>query len=145
MPRGRKRETQSGADAQTVKSVPGQRYGEGKEQQELLSAMPAPDLAADNSRTLGAAPMPQGSPVLPGAPPDAGMVQQFLQENKPGLLGGTQQPNTPVTDGLSTGAGRGPEAIRAQAVTPIARMMQQLSADTGNQKWARLAERAGLR
>ena len=146
MPRGKKRETQSGADAQTVKSVPGQRYGEGKAQQELLQAMPAPNLAAEGVPGAGAPPMaPAGAPVMPRPQADPAMIQEFLGSNKPSLLSGTQQPNTPVTDGLSSGPGRGPEAIRAQAVTPIARYMQQLSRDTGNQKWARLAERAGIR
>tara|TARA_R110000868_G_scaffold172746_4_gene408744 strand:+ start:4844 stop:5281 length:438 start_codon:yes stop_codon:yes gene_type:complete len=145
MPRGKKRETQSGADAQTVKSVPGQRYGEGKEQQELLRAMPAPNLADAPMPGASAQPMPPGVPVMPSAPVDPAAVQTFLGENNPSLLSGTQQPRTPVTDGLSSGPGRGPEAIRAQAVTPIARYMQQLSADTGNKKWARLAERAGIR
>lgn len=143
MPRGKKRETQSGVDAQTVKSVPGQRYGEGKAQQELLQAMPAPDLANSNAVKMGSA-MP-AAPVLPGPQADPAMVQEFLGSHKPNLLSGTQQPNTPVTDGLPTGPGRGQEAIRAQAITPVARMMQQLSEETGNMKWARLAERAGLR
>lgn len=141
MPRGKKRETIAGEDAQTVKSVPGQRYGEGKAQQELLQAMPAPDFSGGPPiPTQQQAPM--GMPVQPG---DPAQVQEFLAGHKPSLLSGTQRPDVPVTDGLAFGPGRGPEAIRAQAVTPVARMMRQLSADTGNQKWARLAERAGIR
>lgn len=148
MPRGKKRTTQSGADAQSVRSIPGQRYGEGVEQQQLQQAMPAPDLAAQGVPTGGGpAPMPQGQPVAPPAPAaDPAMLQQFLAENKPQLFSGTQMPDTPVTDGLTGGPGRGPEAlVQARSTTPIARYLSNLAADTGNKKWQHLAERAGLK
>ena len=149
MPRGKKRTTQSGADAQSVKSVPGQRYGEGVEQQQLQRNMPAPDLASEGVPTGGPPPEMMetvGPPVMPSAPPDPAQVEQFLGANKPQLLSGTQMPQVPVTDGLSGGPGRGPEAlVQARAVTPIARYLQNLARDTGNKKWAYLAERAGLK
>jgi len=144
MPRGKKRVTQSGADAQTVKSVPGQRYGEGPSQQALMSAMPAPNLAAEGIPTAPAA--PQGVPVLPPRQADPAQISGFLGENKPALLSGTQRPDVPVTDGLAGGPGRGPEAlVQARTTTPIARYLQNLAQDTGNKKWQHLAERAGLR
>jgi hypothetical protein len=34
-------------------------------------------------------------------------------EDSPGLLDPSNRPNEPVTDGLTTGAGRGPEAFNA--------------------------------
>lgn len=146
MPRGKKRTTQSGADAQNIKSVPGQRYGEGVEQQALQRDMPAPNLAADNAPKAAPAPVAPSRPVRPTPRADPASVQQFLGSHKPALLSGTQMPQTPVTDGLPGGPGRGPEAlIQARATTPIARYMETLSAETGNPKWKHLAERAGLR
>ena len=42
----RKRKTLSGDAAQEIKSVPGQRYGEGVAQQQMQQAMPAPQKVA---------------------------------------------------------------------------------------------------
>lgn len=146
MPRGKKRETLSGADAQNIKSVPGQRYGEGVEQQAMQRAMPAPNTAGEPIATGTPAPQAPNVPVMPSRAPDPAQVQQFLGQNKPALLSGTQMPNTPVTDGLRSGPGRGPEAmVQASSVTPIARYLANLAEETGNDKWKRLAERAGLR
>lgn len=143
MPRGKKRVTQSGADAQNIKSVPGQRYGEGVAQQAMQEAMPAPDLAG---APIPSAAPPTAQPVTPPQHADPAQISQFLGANKPALLSGTQRPDVPVTDGLAGGPGRGPEALaQARTTTPIARYLQNLAADTGNKKWQHLAERAGLR
>jgi hypothetical protein len=146
MPRGKKRTTQSGADAQSVSSVPGQRYGEGVEQQQLQQNMPAPDLAAAGPGGNDIV-MPQpGPPVTPAPQGDPAQMMDYLKSNNPSLFSGTQMPDVPVTDGLLGGAGRGPEAlVQARAVTPVARYLINLSEESGNVKWKRLAERAGLR
>ena len=139
MPRGKPRTTQTGAPAQKVRSVPGQRYGEGKQSNELQAAMPAPDMV----KATAPSPAPQGAPVMPGPPVDPMQVQEFLGRTNPNMLGGSQLPDQPVTEGLSTGPGRGPQALNMNT-TPVARYLQRLSAETGNSKWRRLAERAGL-
>lgn len=135
----RKRKTMSGADAQDIGSVPGQRYGEGVEQQAMQQAMPAPDTAG----TVG----PGGNSTVP-APTVTGPMQVnpeqvggFLQQHNPKLLGGTQNPDQPVTAGMQLGPGPGPQATQV----PLSRYLANLAADTGNPKWKRLAERAGLR
>lgn len=132
----------SGADAQNIESVPGQRYGEGVEQQEMQRAMPAPDLATgDTPAAVG--PPPMGDAQRPQADPAA--IQQFLQQHKPALLGASQRPDEPVTAGLPGGPGAGPEALQMQiGMTPLARTLQRLSIDTGNPMFSRLAERARL-
>lgn len=77
------------------------------------------------------------------ADPDA--LSAFLGSNKPSLLSGTQRPDQPVTDGLSFGPGRGPEALgAARSRAPIARYLENLANESGNPKWRRMAERAGL-
>ncbi len=140
----RRRQTRTGADAQNIDSVPGQRYGEGVEQQQLQQTMPAPDGPAPVATS--APPGPGGAvPPSPQQPVDEAAIQAYLQRNNPALLAGTQLPGEPVTAGLSTGPGAGPDALRLGAsTTPIARYMSRLTQDTGNPKWAQLAERAGL-
>lgn len=137
----RKRKTISGADAQNIGSVPGQRYGEGIEQQGMQQAMPAPDLAqGDPGMKPGPTPGPE---VAPPARPDPALMQQFLSSHNPNLLARTQQPNVPLTDGLSTGPGRGPNALSINR-TPLAKFLNTLGDSTGQMKWKRLAQRAGL-
>jgi len=136
----RKQKTISGDDPQKIASVPGQRYGEGIEQADMQSKMPAPQVdgpPANGSQPVVAAPQKAG--------PSPEMLQQFLAANNPQLLSQSQLPDEPVTAGLRTGPGAGPEAMTlAQTTTPIARTLRQISAATGNPKWARLAERANL-
>lgn len=142
----RKRKTMSGADAQNIPSTAGVRYGEGDDMQELQQGLPSPNTAGTVGAggTVPAPQAPQGEPVLPGQPPDPALVQQFLSQNQPALFKqGTQQPDVPLTDGLASGPGRGPEAMALDR-TPTSRFLRQLASDTGNPKWRRLAERAGL-
>lgn len=146
MPRGVRKMTQSGAPGQKVESVPGQRYGEGVEQQAMQQAMPAPDVAGmpAPSAPSSVGPPPAGDPQRPTADPAA--IQQFLQAHKPGLLSsGTQRPDESIMTGLGMGPGAGPESLAMSAGnTPLARTLQRLSMDTGNPMFSRLAERAGL-
>lgn len=137
----RKRKTMSGEDAQNIGSVPGQRYGEGQDQQALQRAMPAPDMQANVP--TGGPPVFAGAPSIARVNPDPMQVQQFLQTSKPNLLGGTRNPDQPVTAGLSTGPGPGPEVLMRNT-TPMRRYLERLSADTGNPKWKMLAQKAGL-
>ena len=140
----RKRRTQSGADAQNIKSVPGQRYGEGVEQQQLQQAMPAPDLAQPvTAPSSGPPTFNNASPQTGPMPLDPVAIKQFLDTTKPNLLSGSQRPTEPVTSGLPFGPGGGPEMI-ARPTAPIKRYFEQLSADTGNPKWKMLAAKAGL-
>lgn len=137
----RKRQTMSGDDAQNIGSVPGQRYGEGVEQQAMQQAMPAPDVAGTPPPAAPSAPM--GDPQRPQADPAA--IQQFLAQHKPSLLAQTGRPDEPVTAGLPGGPGAGPEALSMPiGMTPLARTLQRLSRDTGNPMFSRLAERARL-
>lgn len=137
MPRGKQRMTQSGEPAQKIASVPGQRYGEGIDQQAMQQAMPAPDMVK------ATAPSPSAPAVIPSPPVDPMMVQEYLASNNPGMLGGTMRPDEPVTAGMSTGPGPGQSAI-AGPKSPASRWLMRMAEDTGNPKWRRLAEQAGL-
>jgi hypothetical protein len=135
MPRGKPRVTQSGDPAQKIASVPGQRYGEGVEQQAMQQAMPAPDLMKATA--------PSAPAVIPSPPVDPAMVQNYLGSHNPGMLGTTAHPDQPLTAGMSTGPGPGQSAI-AGPRTPASRWLMRMAEDTGNPKWRRLAEQAGL-
>ncbi len=100
--------------------------------------MPAPVLNELPSGGGMAVPVP-----VPGAgpPPD---LQAMLGQAPIGLLAGSQLPNQPVTAGLSSGPGVGPEGFAGQSRTPLARTLNQLAERTGDPVFARLARKAGL-
>jgi hypothetical protein len=61
-----------------------------------------------------------------------------------GMLGGTQLPNQPVTAGLSSGPGAGPEVLNMRASTQMRRMLDELSRRSGDPYFTQLADRARL-
>jgi len=138
----RKRKTMTGADAQEIKSVPGQRYGEGVDQQAMQRAMPAPD---NQQPTPPEVLTPTITDPMVDAPSDPGQITQFLANNNPNLLSGTQMPDQPLTAGLSMGPGGGPETLGLGAgMTPLARTLRTLSDQTGNPRWRELAQKARM-
>lgn len=135
MPRSRK--TASGAPAQPVSAMTGQQYGRAVQQEALQQAMPVP---ASNAPATTASPQPNptGRPQL--RPEDA----MKLISGMGGLLSAPDDnPSLPVTDGLSTGPGRGPEAI--QPASSLGRTLQMLSTRTGDPFFLELAVKANLR
>lgn len=141
MPRGKRKYTQSGAPAQKIESVEGQRYGEGVAQQQLQQTLPAPDYGNAPAPPAPAAAMPPAGP----AQLDPAALQAMLAGAPIGMLAGTQAPGEPVTAGLSRGPGGGPELLGTfNAQTPMSRMLRELSRRTGDDEWRKLAERAGL-
>lgn len=146
----RRRRTQSGAPAQKMGSVPGQRYGEGVAQQEMQAQLPAPDnrvMAARPSAPAAGPPVEQQEPAAPMM-----SLQDIIQRaSMAGMEGGgmlgmpTQRPDEPITAGLSSGPGPGPEALGpALSVSTQGRFLRELSQRTGNPYFARLADRSGL-
>jgi len=138
----RKRKTMSGDPAQKIGSVPGQRYGEGAAQQQMQQSMPAPNRVTGQVAASPVGPPPEAAGEV--APP-AMDVQAYLSQHNPNLLAGTQNPDQPITAGLPTGPGPGPEALgMLKATTPLRRYLEELSAQSGDPTFRRLAERAGL-
>ena len=81
---------------QPVTVAPGQAYGEGAAQREAQQAVP-----------MGGTPMPPPSAAPAPPQPEAPMP-------KPGeipWLSPTERPNEPISAGLSSGAGPGPESL----------------------------------
>lgn len=150
MPRVRK--TTSGAPAQKIASVTGQRYGEGVAQQSLQRQLPAPDLVRQTSNALSAGVADSGgSPATPASPqmtPEQryeAVMQAARGTQAAGLLTQpTARPSEPVTTGLPIGPGPGPEAIQPMGATPTGAFFAQVARLTGNPYFEQLAKRAGL-
>jgi len=88
---------------QPISTVPGQEYGKATEQRDAQRAVPmASSPVADIDPSM-APPTPQGRPMaMPGSLP---------------YIAPTSRPDEPVTAGLPTGPGPGPEALGATGPT----------------------------
>jgi hypothetical protein len=72
------------------------------------------------------------------------MLQAAMAASPPppgGLLRDTERPHEPLTEGLSTGDGAGPEALGQQA-NPVVDTMQRVADLTGDPRLAAIAQRA---
>jgi hypothetical protein len=144
----RRRKTQSGAPAQEIKSVPGQRYGEGVQQAQMQRAMPAPNRVATAPQPSMVAAQQAASPTqmqeefaavpVPSAPVDPVAALASIPKN---LFG--EPDDRPVTSGLSFGPGRPASIMGAPrpAQRPTTRMLQMLYDTTNDPMFARLLER----
>lgn len=110
---------------QAVTTVPGQQYGQAAAQAASQRAVPM----------AGATPLP--APAAAPAPPAAGGGA-----SPPDLYRPTELPNEPVTHGLPTGPGAGPEALPIQGSAmgdPVAiQIRAMLRANPTNQELANL-------
>jgi hypothetical protein len=137
--------TSSGAPAQKIASVPGQRYGEGVAQQAMQRQMPAPDnRAPGQGSAASAASFPSNAPVDP-VPMSAMEAAQMLQGRAGLLRAPTVRPDEPVTAGLPVGPGPGPEMLgRIPMENPTGKFFRELAKATGNPYYAELAAKLRL-
>lgn len=136
----RRRVTQSGEAAQpTSTGMPGVRYGEGVQLQQLQQALPTPNARA-SSPTPGAS--QPGLPAETAAP----LSSPAAPMPKPGLLTAPSlRPNEPVTAGLRSGLGGGPELLHNNPVeSPTGKFLRELARVTGRERFAEMARRSGL-
>lgn len=114
MPRGgprRGRQSQSYSNRkdlnQPVRTAPGQVYGAAGQQAQAQQAIPLPAQSPP--------PGPSGPPAAGGAPAPSPSGAALGGGVSPGDLGAlhapSQRPNEPLTAGLPTGPGPGPEAV----------------------------------
>lgn len=142
MPRSRK--TAAGTPAQPIQAMTGQQYGRAREQEALQRAMPTPAVPAS------AVPRAEQRPAI--APSGATRPRpQMSPQEAMSLISGMggiltapdDNPGLPVTDGLSTGPGRGAEAFRP--ASSLGRTLETLASRTGDQFFLELAVKANLR
>jgi hypothetical protein len=147
MPRARK--TQSGQTAQPMKSVPGQMYGKGKELSTLDRQMPTPNVQARTQQVVQQAarqPTQASAGAQPTvAPVDRAMAAAQQLQGRAGMLSQpTQRPMEPLSAGLPSGPGPGPEALGMPMRSPLGETLRQLSNVSGDPIFLELANRANL-
>lgn len=124
--RGGKRQGQPGkaysqrSDMQAPSAAPGQTYGVQAQQLRAQQQIPLPKQAPPSQPA-------QVGGAAAGPPPPAAAAPM------PGSLGGladpTSRPNEPITAGLNTGAGPGPEALGGGGLSPIDEVRAMFAAD----------------
>jgi hypothetical protein len=97
-------------------------YGDVSKLRQSMSQIPLPG--------AGNPPRPQGAPGAPSMTPTSrsGGLPSFL------FAGQSGRPGEPVTTGLSTGAGAGPEVLPAPSTDPRIQTLQYLWQTYGNQQ-----------
>lgn len=141
MPRTRR--TAGGDEAQPVGAIPGQNYGAGVEQMELQQAMPAPQAQQPTSPTGGQA-------QQPAPPPGQASIGDLLAIAKEVQAGGglmnqpTSRPSEPITHGLMSGPGGGPDVLGVQPRSATGEWMRYLSQTNGDPYFEQLANRLGI-
>jgi len=144
----RRRKTQSGADAQNIQSVAGQRYGEGKAQADMQRMMPAPDVRENVVPSVQ-------TPQQPAAQQRPTFIQQAanapMRRDPASVLADMpknilREPSSrPVTSGLPSGPGAGPEALeRFQTMSPMRRTLEQMYKRTSNPVIKRMLDQGNL-
>lgn len=143
MPRAKK--TAQGSPGQPVQAFAGQTYGEGARQEELQRSMPAPNV---EETPIARMPVAQQQEVPEDAQPQQRPRASFsdvtaaLQGMGGILRAPDDKPTVPITDGLATGPGRGPEAL--QRSTQLGNTLRRLAMQTNDPVFAELASKIGL-
>ena len=141
MPRSRK--TSTGTAAQPVQAITGQQYGRARQQEALQQSMPVPAEQPVTAPPQQAMPQPQSAPVpqpRPRMTPEDAM--SFLAGMGGMLTAPDDNPALPVTDGLRTGPGRGPEALSNQSA--LGDTLRRLSMQTNDPVFMRLAAKVNI-
>lgn len=139
MPRAKK--TMAGLQAQPVGAISGQTYGEGVRQEELQRSMPAPSAPAPR------APSPRAQ--QPQVEEEVSSPRMSLADAMSSIAGTggllrepDANPTVPVTDGLASGPGRGPDV--SSFGNPLGDTLRRLARETGDTVFVELASRARL-
>lgn len=132
-----------GMPGQPVQAVSGQTYGEGVRQEALQRAMPAP-------KQPGIIPPPptraeqsasEAEPETQAIRPRLSFEEAMQQVGgKGGILAlPDDNPSLPVSDGLATGPGRGPEMLTANST--LGNTLRRLANQTGDPIFRELASK----
>lgn len=139
MPRAKK--TMSGNNPQKIEAIQGQTYGEGVRQENLQKVLPAPQ-SPEVTASSGEAPS-QTPAEAPAARPQS--FEQIAQQVRGAgnlLRQPDDRPDLPVTDGIASGPGRGPETLGRS--TQLGNTLRRLALQTNDPIFTELATKAGL-
>lgn len=139
MPRAKK--TMAGMQAQPIGAITGQTYGEGVRQEDLQRSMPSP---SQPTMRAPSQPQAQAQAEEPTQAPRMSLADAMASiAGSGGLLREPDaNPTVPVTDGLATGPGRGPDM--ATYGNPLGDTLRRLARETGDTVFVELASRARL-
>lgn len=138
MPRDRK--------GQAPRAANDQAYGMRNELMEAQKQIPIPD-----ARGAGVVPAPPAPPPqeVSGDAAFAEMLQKMQQVQRmpqnDTLRAPTQRPREPLTSGIPSGPGPGPVRPPVSPRAQAAEFLAKLATQTGNPKYAQLAQRAARR
>lgn len=121
--------------------APGKPYGENLGLAQGLAAVPLDGAGPGPVSPSGPGPAPPG---VAGGNPLAGALQAALGASPPpagGLLRPTERPHEPLTAGLSTGDGPGPEMLD-HTPNPVVDTLARVATLTGDPTLAAIADRA---
>ncbi len=126
----------------------GGQYGSGVKQERLAREMPAPhQRAAVPAPASVAQPTAAAAVAAPVAPlerqqpisHEEALAAAASMKGQPGLLAASSRPSEPVTAGLRSGPGPGPEMLANRSGSPTLNQLIHLSAVTGDPIFERLA------
>lgn len=141
MPRAKK--TMSGETPQKIQAVTGQTYGEGVQQEALQKAMPTPQV---NSPTATPPSVSQTAEQESGQQTRQPMSFDQVAATVRGAGGLLTQPDDrpslPVTDGIASGPGRGPETLGRSS--QLGNTLRKLALQTNDPVFVELATKVGL-
>ena len=144
MPRSRK--TMTGTPAQPVEAISGQQYGRGVEQEAMQRVMPTPAEPAVTVPRTPAQPAQETQAQAPTPVQRQRMTPEQAMQMVAGMGGVLSAPDDnpaiPITDGLSTGPGRGPEVLRNQST--LGDTLRRLSLQTNDPVFLRLASKVNI-
>ena len=136
--------------AQKVRAPQDQAYGQSGEQMAAQHQVPIPDMRGTSAPSSPASgPSGGGAGVPPGngvavpqqLPPNPYEIAAGIPAGPPSLGAPTQRPFEPLTAGLATGPGPGPEILPGNG-DRVATVYEKLAAATGDPRIAELAARA---
>lgn len=131
----------SGNNPQKIEAIQGQTYGEGVRQENLQKVLPAPQ-SPEVTASSGEAPG-QTPAEAPAARPQS--FEQIAQQVRGAgnlLRQPDDRPDLPVTDGIASGPGRGPETLGRS--TQLGNTLRRLALQTNDPIFTELATKAGL-
>lgn len=134
-----------GTPTQPATADTGLPYGEHQALVAAQQAVPLPATAPVPTAPTPGVPAP-GTPQAPPMDPAAAlqMAAQSMRspDERPGLFSPSRRPSEPVTAGLPSGPGAGPEALGNNAGAQMADLFARIAQANGDPALARLAELA---
>lgn len=128
-PAGGQYPNRSDLQAQPPRAPTNMAYGEHKAMIEAQQAMPMPQAPPPPTPQPGA---PQGGVPFDQLFAQAMQEAEAMEPMQVGMNAPTSRPNEPITAGLSSGPGPGPEVLSMRPMTPLTQSLRTMAEVTGD-------------